>query len=56
MMTLEQVIHKLKPMNLSVVSRKTNLAYITVWKIANARHKIVPYEAVKAISDYLESL
>ena len=56
MMILEEVIEKLKPMNLSVIARETKLPYITVWKIANARHKNVPYEAVKTISDYLESL
>jgi hypothetical protein len=56
MMTLEQVIQRLAPMNLATVARETNLSYITVWKIASARHKNVPYAAVKAISDYLESL
>lgn len=56
MMTLEQVIKKLAPMNLSTVARETNLPYVTVWKIANARHKNAPYDAVKTLSDYLESL
>jgi hypothetical protein len=56
MMILEEVIEKLKPMNLSTIARETKLPYITVWKIANNAYKsVVPYDAVKIISDYLES-
>jgi hypothetical protein len=56
MMTLEEVIQRLAPMNLAKVAKETNLPYVTVWKISSSRHKNVPYSAVKAISDYLESL
>lgn len=56
MLTLEEVQKKLEPMNLKEVSRGSGVEYMQVWKISTGRYIAVPYEAVKALSDYLESL
>lgn len=56
MLTLEQVLIKLKPMNLRAVARETNLSYMAIWKLCNNRYIEPPYFVVKKISDYLESL
>lgn len=55
MLTLEQVREALKDRVLLAVSKKTDLSYDTVWRIANNRDKSVSYEVVKRLSDYLES-
>ena len=54
MMTMEQVIAALSDRNLKEVSRKTGLAYDTVWRVANNRMERVSYETIKTLSDYLE--
>lgn len=54
MLDLEQIVTLLKDRNLSEVSRRTNLNYLTVWKIANGFGKRASYYTIKCISDYLE--
>lgn len=54
MMTLEQVQKSLQDRNLKAVSQGCGLAYDTVWRIANGDVKRVSYDAVKALSDYLQ--
>lgn len=56
MLTLEQILTKLQPMNLMEVSRATGLPYMSIWKLCNERYQEPPYSAVKKLSDYLESL
>ena len=56
MLTLEQILHKLQPMNLMEVSRATGIPYMSIWKLCNERYAEPPYSAVKKLSDYLESL
>jgi len=56
MLTLEQILQKLQPMNLMEVSRATGLPYMSIWKLCNERYQEPPYSAVKKLSDYLESL
>lgn len=55
MLTLEQVREALQDRVLLTVSKKTDLSYDTVWRIANNRDKSVSYEVVKRLSDYLET-
>lgn len=55
MLTLEQVREALQDRVLLAVSKKTDLSYDTVWRIANNRDKSVSYEVVKRLSDYLET-
>lgn len=55
MLTLEQVREALQDRVLLTVSKKTELSYDTVWRIANNRDKSVSYEVVKRLSDYLET-
>jgi DNA-directed RNA polymerase specialized sigma54-like protein len=56
MMTLEQVQKKLAIMNLSAVARETGLEYMQVWKLVNDKYASTPYDVVKTLSDYLESV
>lgn len=56
MLTLDQILLKLQPMNLMEVSRATGLPYMSIWKLCNERYAEPPYSAVKKLSDYLESL
>lgn len=55
MLTLEQVREALQDRVLLTISKKTELSYDTVWRIANNRDKSVSYEVVKRLSDYLET-
>lgn len=55
MMTLEQVQTALHDRNLKAVSAGCGLAYDTVWRIANGKIERVSYDAVKALSDYLQN-
>lgn len=55
MLTLEQVREALQDRVLLTISKKTDLSYDTVWRIANNRDKSVSYEVVKRLSDYLET-
>ena len=55
MLTLEQVREALQDRVLLTISKKTELSYDTVWRIANHRDKSVSYEVVKRLSDYLET-
>ncbi|WP_298065186.1 hypothetical protein [uncultured Acinetobacter sp.] len=54
MMTLEQVQKALQDRNLKAVASGCGLAYDTVWRIANGKIERVSYDAVKALSDYLQ--
>ena len=54
MLTLEQIVLFLKDRNLREVSRRTEVPYITVWRIASKTCGNVSYESVKKLSDYLE--
>ena len=56
MLTLEEVIKKLEPMNLTAVSRTTEIPYQLLWKVVNNKMNRPPYETVKKLSDYLEAL
>lgn len=55
MLTLEKVREALQDRVLLTISKKTELSYDTVWRIANNRDKSVSYEVVKRLSDYLET-
>lgn len=55
MLTLEQVREALQDRVLLTISKKTDLSYDTVWRIANNRDKSVSYEVVKRLSDYLKT-
>ena len=56
MLTLEQILAKLQPMNLREVARLSGVPYMSVWKICNHKYSEIPYSVVKKLSDYLESL
>lgn len=52
-LTIEEIIEKLKDRNLSEVARRTNLSTPTVNRISNGKGGNVGYETVKTLSDYL---
>lgn len=54
MMTLEQVREALQKLTLLTVAQDTQLAYDTVWRIANNKDKSVSYSVVKRLSDYIQ--
>ena len=55
MLTLEEIVIILQDRNLNEVSRRTNLSYPAVWRIANGKAGNIGYETVKKLSDYLEA-
>jgi hypothetical protein len=54
MLELEKIITILQDRNIKEVSRRTELSYLTVWRIANGSPGNVGYDTVKRLSDYLE--
>jgi hypothetical protein len=54
MLSLDQIIPALKDRNLTEVSKRTGLSYMTVWRVSTGDHKNVEYETVKKLSEYLE--
>ena len=54
-MKLEQVRKTLKDRNLSEVSRRTDLSYLTIWRISRGLAGRVEYGTVAKLSDYLEA-
>jgi len=55
MLTPDEIINKLKPMNLSAVSIAIDVNYNILWKFANQKLKRVPYDLVKILSDYFNA-
>jgi hypothetical protein len=55
MLELEKIITILQDRNLKEVSRRTELSYLTIWRIAKGDPGNVGYETVKRLSDYLEN-
>ena len=55
MLTLEEITIKLQDRRLKEVSRRSEVGYITVWRIAKNCAGNVSYESIKKLSDYLES-
>jgi hypothetical protein len=55
MLSLEEIQEKLKDRKLKTVAEKTGLHYDTVRRLAYGYFKSPSYEAVKILSDYLES-
>jgi hypothetical protein len=54
MLTPDDIINKLKPMNLTAVSIAVGINYNILWKFANQKIKRVPYDLVKTLSDYFD--
>lgn len=54
MLTLEQIIERLRDRNLSEVSRKTGVYYLTLTNIASGKTKNPTYKSVIALSEYLK--
>jgi hypothetical protein len=53
MLTVEQVIERLKDRKLTVVAERTGLHYQTVLRISKGNFKEVSYSVIKSLSDYL---
>jgi hypothetical protein len=53
MLTIEQIVERLKDRNLTKVTAAVGLSYPVVHKIANGGTG--NYDSVKALSDYLEA-
>jgi hypothetical protein len=53
MLTLEEISIILQDRNLTEVSRRCGVGYITVWRIANNKAGNVSYESVLKLSEYL---
>lgn len=54
MLTLEEIRHRLQPMNLQYVSRETGLHSNIVYRLAKGNTPDPRYETVKKLSDWLE--
>ena len=54
MLTMEEIVEKLKGMNLRAVAYNSSVAYGTVNNISKGR-KNCTYESVEKVSKYLES-
>lgn len=52
MLTIEQIIEKMKDRNAAEVARSLNISYNSVQGVLSGRFR--PYETVKILSDYLE--
>jgi len=52
MLTPEEIIKKLQPLNLSYLSRDLGISYVTLWKFSNKKLKVISYDLVKRLSDY----
>jgi DNA-binding Xre family transcriptional regulator len=56
MLTPDQIKTKLKPMNVSEVSRSTGISRLTLHRFIHDIEKRTTYDMIKKLSDYLESL
>jgi hypothetical protein len=54
MLTLEQITVLLQDRKLKVVSEKSGVGYITVWRISKRCAGNVSYDSVEKLSKYLE--
>jgi uncharacterized membrane protein YczE len=54
MLTLEEITLILKDRKLTEVSRRSDVAYLTVWRIAKGIPGNVSYGTVVKLSEYLE--
>jgi transcriptional regulator with XRE-family HTH domain len=55
MLSLEQVLEKLRDRNLTKVAKGSGLSPTTVHKIFKGQSVDVSYQSVKKLSDYLEA-
>jgi DNA-binding phage protein len=55
MLSLEQVLEKLRDRNLTKVAKGSGLSPTTVHKIFKSQSVDVSYQSVKKLSDYLEA-
>lgn len=55
MLSMEKIVEILQDRKLSVVSKRTGLSYITVWRIARGCAGNVGHVTVCKLSDYLEA-
>jgi len=57
MLTPEEIKAKLihPAFNLSYLSREVGIGYMTLWKLANGKLKVIPYDLVKKLSDYFNA-
>lgn len=56
MLTIEEIIKKLEPMNLTKVAQEIEVPYGLLWRVVNQKMTHTSYEVVKKLSDYIESL
>lgn len=54
MLTIDQIVTRLKDRKLKEVAKQSGVSYLTVWKIATGRAGNVSYETVVKLSEYLE--
>jgi len=55
MLTIEQVVILLSDRNLTEVSKRTSLSYMTIWRVSTGDHKNIEYETLRKLSEYLET-
>lgn len=55
MLTLEQIVEKLKDRKLVAIAESTGLSRQTISKVLNGKIKSVSYSVVKTLSDYFMS-
>ena len=54
MLTVPEIVERLRTRNLAKVAEDSGMKYLTLYKLVKEQPKGVKYETVKQISDYLE--
>lgn len=54
MLTVPEIVERLRTRNLAKVAEASGMKYLTLYKLVKEQPKGVKYETVKQISDYLE--
>jgi DNA-binding Xre family transcriptional regulator len=55
MLSLEEILSRLKDRNLQAVAAGSGVSDATLYKLTNGYSKKVSYDVVKRLSDYLET-
>ncbi len=54
MLTLDELISRLKDRNLSAVARACGVRYSSLWRLINGKTHMMDVRALQRISDYLQ--
>ncbi len=54
MLSVDEMIERLRTRNLSIVARDIGVSYLALWAFAKERRKHVSLEMLQKLSEYLE--